>query len=378
MILDGGALRCWGYGATGALGYGNTNTIGDDETPASIGNVDVGGPVKQVAAGDYANPRAPNGSGHTCALLVNGEVRCWGSGALGQLGYGNTDTIGDDETPAQVGAVDVGGPVAQIAAGTSHTCALLVDGAVRCWGSNYRCALGEPGGETIGDDETPASVGDIEIGGPALQVAVGDGHTCVLLTDGRVRCWGMGENGQLGDGESTADVCAPSATTVDIDGGVVQLSTSGHHTCALLASGAVQCWGRSRTWSSFGGTARQVSAGGLHSCVVLANGAVRCMGSDMFGVLGGSGFDGQYPGDITIGGPVQEIAAGLAHTCALMATGAVRCWGLGDYGALGYGSIETIGDDELPASAGEVQVQHDLPSGDSCSEGSNAGLGDCI
>ena len=99
-LLDTGAVRCWGFGAEGRLGYGDTLNIGENETPASTGDVDVGGTVVQIAAGGY----------HTCALLDTGAVRCWGRGINGQLGYGNTDDIGDNETPASAGNVEVVDP----------------------------------------------------------------------------------------------------------------------------------------------------------------------------------------------------------------------------------------------------------------------------
>ena len=92
-LLDTGAVRCWGFGADGQLGYGNTNNIGDDEVPASAGDVDLGGTVVQIASGGF----------HTCALLDTGTARCWGRGADGQLGYGNIVWIGDDEVPASAG-----------------------------------------------------------------------------------------------------------------------------------------------------------------------------------------------------------------------------------------------------------------------------------
>ena len=152
-LLDTGAVRCWGFGSDGRLGYGNTDNIGENETPASVGDVDVGGTVLQIAAG----------GSHTCALLVGGAVRCWGVGSDGRLGYGNTDDIGDDETPASAGDVVVGGTVTQIAAGTNHTCAVLVGGAVRCWGRGDVGALGYGNPNNIGDNETPASAGDVEL-----------------------------------------------------------------------------------------------------------------------------------------------------------------------------------------------------------------------
>ena len=92
-----GDVKCWGRAGSGQLGYGNTNDIGDNETPSSVGNVDVGGTVTQISAG-YV---------HTCALLTTGDVKCWGYGIFGQLGYGNTTTIGDNETPSSAGTVPI-------------------------------------------------------------------------------------------------------------------------------------------------------------------------------------------------------------------------------------------------------------------------------
>jgi hypothetical protein len=77
--------------------------IGDNETPGSVGPVDLG--AGRTAVGISA------GGSHTCALLDNGTIRCWGDGAYGKLGYGNTDTIGDNETPGGYGPVSLGGSI---------------------------------------------------------------------------------------------------------------------------------------------------------------------------------------------------------------------------------------------------------------------------
>jgi len=137
-LLSGGTVRCWGLSSSGQLGYANTNTIGDNETPASAGDVNVGGTVTQVVAGGE----------HTCALLSGGTVRCWGLSSSGQLGYANTNNIGDNETPASAGNVNVGGTVAQLSAGSIHTCALLSGGTVRCWGSASNGRLGYASAQT--------------------------------------------------------------------------------------------------------------------------------------------------------------------------------------------------------------------------------------
>ena len=148
-------MHCWGLGVTGQLGYGNLDTIGDDETPASAGIVDLGFAAVQIDAGED----------HTCAISSEGAVRCWGLGLYGRLGYGNTATVGDDETPASLAAdVDVGMTVTQLSAGRRHTCAASGTGAFRCWGNTEHGALGYGSfSNNIGDNESPASAGDIPL-----------------------------------------------------------------------------------------------------------------------------------------------------------------------------------------------------------------------
>lgn len=202
--LDTGAVRCWGYGGDGALGYGNANWIGDNELPSSVGEVDVPATDSIVAGGN-----------HTCALTSTGRVWCWGR-VNGGLGYANNEWIGNDETP--VGAVMVaedmlGESVTQIVAGYDHTCALISGGTVRCWGTGADGRLGYGNTDDIGDDETPYSAGDVDVGGTVVQLAAGSAHTCALMSSGGVRCWGRGIDGALGYGVNTAvgDDEAPSS-----------------------------------------------------------------------------------------------------------------------------------------------------------------------
>jgi alpha-tubulin suppressor-like RCC1 family protein len=262
-VLSTGAVRCWGYGAYGQLGYGNSNSIGDNELPSTAGNVNVGGTVTQIAAGTY----------HTCAVLSTGAVRCWGYGAYGALGYGNADIIGDNETPDSAGNVDVGGNVTQVGAGQYSTCALLSTGAVRCWGYGYYGQLGYANTNDIGDGETPAFAGDVNVGGTVTQVAVGTQHTCVLLSNGNVRCWGYNPYGELGYGNTT----------------------------------------------TIGDNETPTSAG-----------------------------------NVSLGGTATQVTAGTYHSCALLSTGNAICWGYGPYGSLGYGNTNSVGDTELPSTAGTI------------------------
>jgi alpha-tubulin suppressor-like RCC1 family protein len=376
-LLDTGAVRCWGRALNGQLGYGNTTDIGDNETPASGGDVTVGGTVTQLAAG----------SDHTCALLNTGAVRCWGLGSSGQLGYGNTNNIGDNETPASAGDVTVGGTVTQLAAGIEHTCALLNTGAVRCWGLGLYGQLGYGNSNSVGDNETPASAGDVTVGGTATQLAAGGGHSCARLNYGGVRCWGRGFDGQLGYGNtnSIGDNETPaSAGDVTVGGTVTQLAAGYSHTCALLNSNAVRCWGWGLSGQlgyanensigdnetpasagdvNVGGPVSRVVAAFLHTCALLDTGAVRCWGAGDSGTLGYGNTndigDNETPssaGSVTVGGAVSELAAGAGHNCALLETAAVRCWGEGADGKLGYANTNDIGDNETPASAGNVEI----------------------
>jgi alpha-tubulin suppressor-like RCC1 family protein len=388
VILTKGRLRCWGDGTSGQLGYGNQDTIGDNELPSSVGPISLGAgrKARAVAASEI----------HTCAILDNGRVRCWGAGLEGILGYGNPDTIGDDELPSSAGPVRLGGKAVAITASGTHTCAILAGGKVRCWGTGVGGRLGYGSTDTIGDNETPASVGPVFLGPgrKARTITAGGGHTCALLDNGRVRCWGVASNGQLGYGNlnNVGDNETPgSVVPVSLGRKAVAVSAGEYHTCAILDNGKVRCWGR----GSFGelgtgstGTigddelptavpaisfgrrkAVQVSAGYEISCVVLDNGKVRCWGDATDGKLGLGNpdviGDNELPtavAPIKLGRTAVAVSAGWGHACALLDNGRLRCWGFGAVGSLGYGNSDKIGDDETPDTAGPVQAGGLVPT----------------
>lgn len=379
VLLTDGHVRCWGLGGEGRLGYGDTADLGDDEPASAAGDVPLGGSALAVTAGNS----------HTCALMAAGGVRCWGDGQLGGLGYGNTDDVGDDEPPAVAGDVALGGSAVAVTAGDGHTCALLASGHVRCWGANYWGQLGYGHTQAIGDDEVPATAGNVPLGGLATAVAAGSRHTCALLVSGDVRCWGIGSYGKLGYGstESIGDDETPaSAGNVALGGKAVAITAGDEHTCALLASGDVRCWGRGASGQlgygstadigddetpvagvgdvAVGGNATAITAGHFHTCALLVSGAVRCWGYGGYGQLGhgdktaiGDDEPPSAAGDVPVGGGrVVAVSAGGVHTCALLSSGGLRCWGYALGGQLGHGNELQIGDDETPASTGNVPV----------------------
>jgi alpha-tubulin suppressor-like RCC1 family protein/subtilisin family serine protease len=390
-LLDNGTVRCWGRNDDGQLGYAHTQAIGDDETAETAGAVDVGDGVRQIAVG----------VAHSCALLEGGRVRCWGRNRYGQLGYAHTRNIGDDEAPRLAGDVDLGGVAVMLAAGGEHTCALLDNGAVKCWGLGAQGRLGYGNVANVGDDETPQSVGSVDVGGVVAEISAGRDHTCARLTDGRLRCWGRGTWAPLGYGDVTdvGDDERPAAKgDVDVGGKVVQVSAGWYHTCAVLDTHAVRCWGYGFVGQlgyanrdmigdnetpnaagdvQVGGAVVQVSAGLYHTCAVLDTGAVRCWGYGVDGRLGYASIenvgDDESPnvaGDVNVGGKSIQVAAGFAHTCAVQQSGSVRCWGNGALGCLGTGKKATIGDDETPAAGGAVVVSGSV---DECA----LGIDDC-
>ncbi len=370
IVLDNGQVRCWGglYG-TGVPGSG---TVGDDETPDSVRTVNVGA-GRTVKAVD-------GGQGFTCVLLDDGAVRCWGvddqigSPAAAGLGIGST------VEPTAIPPIDLGGKATAIASGNFSSCAILEDGSVRCWGDASGGQLGYGNENDIGDDETPASAGPVSIGAgtTATAITVGRYHSCVILDTGDVRCWGA-ENAMPWNGQDVGDDEAPSTVpVVDLGGAkAVAISSGNNSTCAITETDELWCWG-SGTASRYvdgtststteplkmdlgGRTPAQISLGFEHACVTFDDAALYCWGNGSDGRLGYGNTDNVGDGlpatpesplsggpvDVGAGRTVLTASAGDKTTCALLDNLTVRCWGSGP--VVGQGISITVGDDEVPA-----------------------------
>ncbi len=214
-VRNGGVL-CWGYSLAGQIGDG---TRVDSEVPIKVWDLPSG--VTAISAGAV----------HTCAL-VNGGVRCWGGNDEGQLGD-NTQEI-DRKSPVDVVGLEAG--VTAIAAGPYHTCA-VVRGGLRCWGAN---GAGQLGNGTSTSSLVPVPVEGLSA--KVASVACGTAHTCAIMDSGAARCWGSDMLAQLGNGEDLSSTTTWSQV-VGLTSGVTGIAAAEYHTCALMANGGVKCWG---------------------------------------------------------------------------------------------------------------------------------------
>jgi alpha-tubulin suppressor-like RCC1 family protein len=332
-LLSGGTVECWGFNSNGQLGNGTTT---DSSTPVAVSGLTGG-----TAIADGGETTV----GHTCALLSGGTVKCWGSNVVGQLGNGTTT---DSSTPVAVIGLSGLGGATTVAGGGDHTCALLTNGTVKCWGYNSDGQLGN--GTTI-DSTTPVAVSGLS---GATAMVAGNIHTCALLSSGTVQCWGGDSNGQLGSGTTIN-----SSTPVAVSGlsGATAIASGASHTCALLSDGTVQCWGYNGFGQLGNGTttdsstpvavsglsgAKAIVAGAFHTCALLSDGTMQCWGYNGFGQLGsGMAINSGTPVAVSGLSGATAIAAGGAHTCALLSGGTVECWGEDTNGQLGNGTTAT-------------------------------------
>ena len=281
--LDGdGGVWCFGYNYSGQLGNGSST---NSSTPQRFGGSFVG---RSIAAG----------TSHTCAVAMTGGVACVGANASGQLG--NDTTNGSVSLVSVLRTPDAGLTGADfVTSGTVEGCASTDGGALLCWGANGSGQTGD-GNELSANLATLATILD---SGIPTALAHGSGHTCAVRADGKVLCWGSGGSGQLGDGNGMTTWLMPTIALTSM--GATDVATGNNHSCAILVDGTVECWGYNQLGELGNSTqgilgvnqlspvpvmgitnAVRIRAGGEDTCVLLSDGSARCWGQNTDGQLG--------------------------------------------------------------------------------------------
>jgi alpha-tubulin suppressor-like RCC1 family protein len=382
-ILTDHTVKCWGRNQFGQLGLGDKVNRGDDPG-------EMGAALPAVALGTGRTATAITaGQNHTCALLDDSTVKCWGYAGYGALGSGNQLNRGDEtgEMGDNMPVVDLGtGRTATaISATADFTCALLDNATIKCWGNNVFGVLGLGAAGHRGDgagemgDNLPAV--DLGPGRTALAVVTGGLQACAILDDHTVKCWGNNEFGQLGLGDTVirgdnAGEMGANLPIVALGAGRTALSIASGEgsTCALLDDHSVKCWGvddHAQLGDGGGGnrgdaagemgdalpavdlgrgrTATAMTSGGAHVCVLLDDHTTKCWGDNAYGQLGdptstGRVGDALPPVPLGTGRTAVAITNGAAHSCALLDDGHLKCWGDNGNGKLGQGDVARRGD----------------------------------
>lgn len=258
---------------------------------------------------------------HTCTILNDGSVKCWGLGRQGQLGNG---TQTSSSTPVIVSSLT---GATEIAAGDYYTCAITGSGSVKCWGLGFQGELGN-GTKTL--SSVPVTASGIT---NAVRLSAGSNHTCALTSSGSTLCWGANDWGQLGTGQYSQPITIPTTVSGITTAG--RIGAGGNHTCVVGTDNMLKCWGlngnsqqastsyfMSHTPTSILGMSNilNIVAGGTHSCTVSTDlGGVNCFGGNRNGQLG-SGNTNTTANASLVNYPVDGGSGVTNYTLALCET----------------------------------------------------------
>jgi alpha-tubulin suppressor-like RCC1 family protein len=275
-IKSGGTLWCWGTGSR--LGNGSAAT--------------VAAPTQVLLPSSTGWSKVSAGSLHTCAIRTDGTLYCWGKNSSGQLGQGDTT---EEYTPVQVGT---GTNWSAVTSGDAQTCGIRGSGLLYCWGDNV---AGQIGNNDLGNDAlSPVSIA-VPGGGSWTSAETAFQFTCGL-SSGKVYCWGSGNTGRLGTGNTTTQD-TPTQVTSPGSTGWSGLST-GHDFACALRTGSMYCWGYN-AYGEFGsGTTTNNSTPQLNS--------------------GGSSW--------------TSVVTGYDSACGFKSAN-LFCWGRGEEGGTGQGDL---------------------------------------
>ncbi|MFO7566492.1 MAG: hypothetical protein R6X02_27870 [Enhygromyxa sp.] len=322
---------------------------------------------------------------HSCALFDSGHVKCWGPNDFGQLGLGMTETIGDDELPADLDFVALDGCATAISVSArGHSCAALESGSVQCWGRNDYGELGLGHTEAIGDDELPSDAEPLVFSSPAIAVTTGGASSCALLASGDITCWGSNLCGRLGFADAPeflGDDELVTGVLVEQKSRASALYSGAQMNCLTDEAQMLTCWGATThqlghlpgedplapygchppieaTPHQIADPVVEVGIANAHACALDIHGQLWCWGDNFAGELGyGDEVVLIFPdAPVDVGVPISRVSAGGSTTCIVSEDHRVRCWGSGNHGKLGQASEDNLGKDEVPASIPFIEV----------------------
>jgi alpha-tubulin suppressor-like RCC1 family protein len=390
-LLTSRNVDCWGGGTNGQLGNGSfyNTSNGGSAVPVAVQGLGGAGTL-----GGVANIITDGNT--VCALLTSRRVDCWGAGGDGELGNGTFYTNAPYGSAVPVAVKGVGGTgtldgvsslVGDIDGTSGCYCAVLKSGKVDCWGdAGYGDASNPTSAIPVGVEGVGAHgalSGVVSLASDSSEDGVGD---CALLTSGAVDCWGVGDNGQLGNGTfyTTGNDGSPVPVAVRGLGGIGTLDnvaklTGGDGFCALLDSSKIDCWGygdngqlgngRFYTTGNEGsavpvavkgldgtgtlGNVVSLSGNDVARCALLKSEKIDCWGSGYYGELGNGKFyttgnDGSAV-PVAVKGPdgagTLSGVASVGSSMAVLTSGKAYCWGFDYYGELGNGTFDTTGNE---------------------------------
>ena len=282
-VMNSGDAFCWGDNGDGQLGDGS---MVQRTSPVAVANL--------TGASSMAL-----GANFSCALTGGGGVKCWGRNGQYQLGNGSSSS---STAPVNVSGLSSG--VTSLTAGANHACAVDSGGAAKCWGYNAYNQLGDG---TASPRSVPTSVSGLS--SDVVSVSAGSYHSCAVTVAGGAKCWGYNGSGQLGDSTNSQRV-----SPVDVAGlttGVLSVTAGSQHSCAVLSDRSMKCWGYNQFGQLGDGTSigrnspvsvqglssvSMVAGGSGHTCAVTTSGVAKCWGSNSSGRLGdGTGISRQTP-----------------------------------------------------------------------------------
>jgi len=371
-IDQNGKTYCWGDNNEGKLGDLSTNRRSSPNPVRFNGDEPF---AIQVSTSYY----------NTCILSDEGRVMCWGDGSKGQNGQGSWDTDNsryDRKSPGEV-LLPWSSNAVMISTGREFACSLLDDGSVYCWGNNNYGQLG--------DGTTTYSGLPREVLLPsdrfAISIDSGDYHSCAVLDNGEMYCWGRQDYGNMGTGKgniasNNADfkIKIPVKVEIPLDKSVSFMGVGEYHGCAVMTDNSLWCWGLNdhgeiglgNTSSSNSEIIRKpmeidmqfynpiiaIDLGPESTCTLHDDGLLNCWGENQYGEVG----NGLIGGDTSSPVPIQldsgvtatGITSGSNFKCATASDGSIQCWG--------YNGNSELGDGTQEPSAYPQVVDIDLPT----------------